>query len=259
MDFKDSIKTIADRIDDIKDNLPTEEATKTALILPFIQALGYDIFNPNEVLPEMTCDIGTRRGERIDYAIFQDGEPIILMECKHWEQNLDLHETQLLRYFTVSTARFAILTNGIEYRFYTDTERPNIMDETPFLEINLLNLKDDKLESLRKFHKSYFNVSEILSSACELKYLNSLQDILEREFNNPSPDFVRVLCRQVEKTASFPQRVVERFTPIVKKSIQLYIRDLIFDRLTTLTTENQPITPPLQRTICVQTCRMRAA
>jgi hypothetical protein len=72
MDFKDSIKQIAERAEKIKGNLPTEEATKTALILPFIQALGYDIFNPTEVLPEMSCDIGTKKGEKIDYAILKD-------------------------------------------------------------------------------------------------------------------------------------------------------------------------------------------
>lgn len=142
MDFKDSIKQISERIDTLKANLPTEEATKTALIMPFINALGYDVFNPLEVLPEMCCDIGTKKGEKIDYAIMRDGEPIILIECKHWEQDLNLHDNQLLRYFNVSKAKFGVLTNGITYRFYTDLSEPNIMDEKPFLEINMLDLKN---------------------------------------------------------------------------------------------------------------------
>ena len=112
MDFKDSIKQISERIDTLKANLPTEEATKTALIMPFINALGYDVFNPLEVLPEMCCDIGTKKGEKIDYAIMRDGEPIILIECKHWEQDLNLHDNQLLRYFNVSKAALRPLTRN---------------------------------------------------------------------------------------------------------------------------------------------------
>ena len=102
MDFKDTIKQLAERIDKLKDNIQTEEATKNAFIMPFINALGYDVFNPLEVIPEMNCDIGSKKGEKIDYAIIKDGEPIILIECKHWKQNLNLHDNQLLRYFTVS-------------------------------------------------------------------------------------------------------------------------------------------------------------
>ena len=132
MDFKDSIRQISERIESLKDNLLTEEATKTALIMPFINALGYDVFNPLEVLPEMCCDIGTKKGEKIDYAIMKDGEPVILIECKHWAQDLNLHDNQLLRYFNVSKAKFGVLTNGITYRFYTDLAEPNKMDEKPF-------------------------------------------------------------------------------------------------------------------------------
>ena len=119
MDFKDTIKQLADRIEKLKDNIQTEEATKNAFIMPFINALGYDVFNPLEVLPEMTCDIGTKKGEKIDYAIMKDDQPILLIECKHWKQDLNLHDNQLLRYFNVSKAKFGLLTNGIIYRFST--------------------------------------------------------------------------------------------------------------------------------------------
>lgn len=197
MDFKDSIKQISERIETLKANLPTEEATKTALIMPFINALGYDVFNPLEVLPEMCCDIGTKKGEKIDYAIMKDGEPIILIECKHWEQDLNLHDNQLLRYFNVSKAKFGVLTNGITYRFYTDLSEPNIMDEKPFLEINMLDLKDTQIEELKKFHKSYFDVDMILSSASELKYMGELRTVIGKEFTNPSTDFVRFFGKQV--------------------------------------------------------------
>jgi hypothetical protein len=140
MDFKDLIKQLSEKIEKVKENLQTEEATKNALIMPFLQALGYDIFNPLEVVPEFTCDIGTKKGEKIDYAILKDDKPVVLIECKHWQQNLNLHDNQLLRYFNVSNAKFGVLTNGIIYKFYTDLETPHKMDEKPFLEVHFVSL-----------------------------------------------------------------------------------------------------------------------
>lgn len=242
MDFKDSIKQISDRIENLKDNLPTEEATKTALIMPFINALGYDVFNPLEVLPEMCCDIGTKQGEKIDYAIMKDGQPVILIECKHWQQDLDLHNNQLLRYFNVSKAKFGVLTNGIIYRFYTDLAEPNIMDDKPFLEVNLQDLKDAQIEELKKFHKSYFNVDAILSSASELKYMGELRSVISKEFASPTPDFVRYFGKQVYDGV-FSQKILEQFTVLTKRTIGNYINDIISERLKAAIKDNEATTP----------------
>lgn len=230
MDFKDQIKEIAGRIDKLKDSLLTEEATKNALIMPFLMALGYDIFNPLEVLPEMCCDIGTKKGEKIDYAIMRDGKPIILIECKHWKQDLNLHDNQLLRYFNVSGAKFGLLTNGIIYRFYTDLESPNKMDEKPFLEVNMLDLKDVQIEELKKFHKSYFDLDNILNSASELKYMGELKGIIHQEFNNPTIEFVKLLGKQVYD-GQFTAKVTDQFTGLIRRAINLYINDIIAERL----------------------------
>nr|DAM05444.1 MAG TPA: hypothetical protein [Caudoviricetes sp.] len=238
MDFKDSIRQISERIENLKDNLQTEEATKTALIMPFINALGYDVFNPLEVLPEMCCDIGTKKGEKIDYAIMKDGEPVILIECKHWAQDLNLHDNQLLRYFNVSKAKFGVLTNGIIYRFYTDLAEPNKMDGKPFLEVNLLDLKDAQIEELKKFHKSYFDVNEILSSASELKYMGELRAVIGKEFASPTPDFVRYFGKQVYDGV-FTPKVLEQFTGLVKRTIGNYINDTISERLKAAIKDNE--------------------
>ena len=157
MDFKDQIKQLGERVSKLKDQINTEEATKNAFIMPFLQALGYDVFNPIEVVPEFISDIGLKKGEKIDYAIFKDGNPTILVECKHWKQNLSIHDGQLLRYFHVSKAKFSLLTNGIIYRFYSDLVAPNKMDEKPFLEFNITEIKDNQIEELKKFHKSVFD------------------------------------------------------------------------------------------------------
>ncbi len=229
MDFKDQIKQLSERILKLKDNIQTEEATKNAFIMPFIQALGYDVFNPLEILPEYTCDIGIKKGEKIDYAVLKDGQPIILIECKHCDQNLSLHDGQLLRYFHVSKAKFGILTNGISYRFYTDLVDANKMDEKPFFEIDMLNLKDTQIEELKKFHKSYFDISKIVGTANELKYTNEIKIILNRELKEPSEPFVRFFTSQVYNgrvTAS----ILEFFTELVKKSAAVYMSDIITDK-----------------------------
>lgn len=230
MDFKDTILQLADRIAKQKDAITTEEGTKNAFIMPMIASLGYDIFNPFEVVPELDCDLIKKKGEKIDYAIMKDDSPILLIECKHCNQNLNLHDTQLQKYFVASNARFGVLTNGIEYRFYTDLEKVNIMDEKPFLIVNMLDLSDNDIEQLKKFHKSYYNESDILSTASELKYTTEIKSILNKEFISPTPDFVKFFIRQVYDGQA-TQKVVEQFTPIVKKSIASIVNDIISDRL----------------------------
>jgi hypothetical protein len=232
MDFKDELKQLGDRVSKLKDSIQTEEATKNAFIMPFIRALGYDVFNPLEVVPEFISDVGIKKGEKIDYAIFKDGNPTILVECKHWAQNLDLHDGQLLRYFHVSKAKFGLLTNGITYRFYSDLVELNKMDEKPFLEFNLTEIKDNQIEELKKFHKSYFDIDSIVNTASELKYTNELKVLIQQELTNPSVDFVKHFARQVYPSV-ITQKVLEQFTNLTKKSISQHISDLITDRLKT--------------------------
>jgi len=239
MDFKDQIKQLGERVAKLKDQIQTEEATKNAFIMPFIQALGYDVFNPTEVVPEFISDIGLKKGEKIDYAIFKDGSPTILIECKHWAQNLNIHDGQLLRYFHVSKAKFGLLTNGIVYRFYSDLVAANKMDEKPFLEFNINEIKDNQVEELKKFHKSIFDADSITNTASELKFMNELKQLIQQELINPTPDFVKHFARQVYPSV-VTAKVLEQFTNLTKKSIQQHISDLITERLkTALTKEDE--------------------
>jgi len=239
MDFKDQIKQLAERTIKLKEQIQTEEATKNAFIMPFLQILGYDVFNPLEVVPEFISDIGIKKGEKIDYAIFKDGKPTILIECKHWNQNLNIHDGQLLRYFHVSKARFGLLTNGINYRFYSDLVEANKMDEKPFLEFNLADIRDNQIDELKKFHKSIFDIDSIINNASELKYTNELKHILQQEFLNPSPDFVKHFAKKVYPGV-ITAKVLEQFTNLTKKSVSQHISDLITERLkTALTKEDE--------------------
>lgn len=230
MDFKDAIKQLAERILKNKDLVRTEEATKHSFVMPFIQILGYDVFNPEEVVPEFIADLGIKKGEKVDYAIIKDNQPIILIECKHWSTGLDPHNSQLFRYFNTTKAKFSILTNGFESRFYTDLTAPNRMDEKPFFVFDLNDLRDNQVEQLRKFTKANFNTESISSTANELKYISEIKEALNKELSAPSPEFVRVLVKHFFNSL-VTNKKLEQFTVLVKNTFQIYINDIITDRL----------------------------
>lgn len=232
MEFNDNIKQFAKKIEKIKDTLKTEEATKTSLILPFFQLLGYDVFNPYEFVPEFIADAGTKKGEKVDYAIIINNEPIMLIEAKSADTNLNnKHLNQLYRYFTVTKAKFAVLTNGIVYKFYTDLEEPNKMDDVPFLEINLLDLKDTYIKQIKKFCKDNFDIQDILDSASELKYVYLIKKVFQEQIDNPSDQFIKVLLNKGVYNGVKTQSVIDRFRGLIKLSFSQYINDLISDKL----------------------------
>jgi hypothetical protein len=230
MDFSDQIKQFSKRAGMIKDTLLTEESTKTALIMPFFSLLGYDIFNPTEFVPEFTADFGIKKGEKVDYAIMKDGKPIILVECKGVNDSLTKHDAQLFRYFSVTESRFAILTNGLVYKFFTDLEQSNKMDDTPFLEINIQDISDTQIQELKKFSKDAFDIDTIFNTASELKYSNLVKAQLNSQLNNPTDDFVRFIINSFYQGMK-TQNVIEKFRPIVKKSFQQFISDFMNEKL----------------------------
>lgn len=246
MDFKDEIKQLADRVAKMKEKILTEEATKNAFIMPFINALGYDVFNPLEVVPEFIADIGIKKGEKVDYAILKDDTPIILIECKHWSADLDPHNSQLFRYFHTTSAKFGILTNGIVYRFYTDLVEPNKMDEKPFFEFRIDDIKDMQIEKLKEFHKSYFNLDSIINTASELKYMALLRNEIVREISEPSDEFTRLFAKAVYPSIVTP-KVLEQFRGLVKRSFSQYVNDAISDRLKSALATDQQIVQELQK------------
>lgn len=230
MDFIDQLKQFSKRVESLKDNIQTEEATKTAIIMPFFSMLGYDVFNPQEFVPEFTADVGIKKGEKVDYAIARDGEPVILVECKSITENLDRHDSQLFRYFGTTTAKFAILTNGLIYRFYTDLDNPNKMDEDPFLSINILDVRDNQVPELKKFCKSVFDIESIFSTASELKYVHEFKSIFKGQLEEPSDDFLRFFlqgCYSAPKT----QSVIEKFRPVLRKALNDFISELMNDKI----------------------------
>ena len=239
MDFIDQIKQFSKRVESLKDTIQTEEATKTSIIMPFFAMLGYDVFNPLEFTPEYTADVGIKKGEKVDYAIMKDGQPIVLIEAKWIGEPLNKHDSQLFRYFGTTSAKFGILTNGLIYRFYTDLEEPNKMDSVPFLEINILDLKETQVPELKKFHKSTFNIDEIINVASELKYSNEFKQSFASELQNPSDELVKLFLSKIYKGTK-TQNVIEKFRPSVKKSLNQFISEMMNDKIKNALSVDEP-------------------
>ncbi|WP_455677055.1 type I restriction endonuclease [Pseudoscardovia suis] len=234
MEFAESLGQLAAKVHDLKDGIETEEATKNAFIMPFIgQVLGYDVFNPNEVIPEFTADVGVKKGEKIDYALVQDGQVQILIECKKIGQPLSLENaSQLYRYFACTKARIGVLTNGQVWNFYMDIDEPNKMDSKPFLVLDLLDIDDTVLPALQKLTKPAFDLDSIASSAEELKYVGALKRAVAAEFAEPTDEFVKLLAGHVYD-GSFYASVMDKFRPLVAKAIKQFLSDQVNDRLKT--------------------------
>lgn len=231
MNIADSLHRLAARIPDQKAVLTTEEATKNALVMPFINALGFNVFDPHEVVPEFTVDVGTKKGEKVDYVIMIADNPMVLIECKTCGSKLDLkHASQLFRYFSATDARFAVLTNGIDYQFYTDLDAPNRMDERPFFDFSMSELTDAAIAEINKFTKAQFDLENILGNATELKYTKQISRELRKLYEEPDDEFTKLLAGRVY-SGNMIASVREQFRNLVQKAFRDFVRDEVKSRL----------------------------
>lgn len=232
IDLADRIREMSGRIAKRIDRVKTEEATKTALVLPFIaHVLGFNVFDPDEVVPEYTADVGTKKGEKVDYAIIMNGSPIMLFECKHYGVNLTKEPaSQLYRYFSVTSARLGVLTDGVTYRFYSDIDEPNKMDHRPFLELNMLDSESIDADEIKRFTKPAFDLEKILDTSRDLKYTREVLGLLASEWGNPSEALVRHFASQIyggHKTKA----VIKQFERATRKAMHQFLTQRINDRL----------------------------
>jgi hypothetical protein len=232
MEIAERAQALALKIRKHKASIETEEATKNAFVMPFIgTVLGYDVFNPGEVIPEFTADVGLKKGEKIDYAIAHDGQVQVLVEVKKIRDPLRIeHASQLFRYFAATNARIAILTNGEVYQFYTDLDAPNRMDSKPFLVMDFSAIDETLLPELAKLTKESFDLDSVISAAGELKYIGQLKRVLATQFKQPEDDWVRFLTTRVYD-GSFTQRIRDQFIPLVNKAMRQFLNDQVNDRL----------------------------
>jgi hypothetical protein len=230
MDFIDELRQFSTHASKIKDVITTEEATKNSLVLPFFKMLGYDIFNPLEFVPEFTADVGVKKGEKVDYAIIIDEKPVILIEAKWCGEPLDNHTSQLFRYFGTTTAKFGILTNGINYKFYTDLNEPNKMDLEPFLSFDVLDIHEVIIPELKRFSKKSLDLEAAFNAASELKYMGKLKELLKTLRTDPIESFIRYIMSEIYDGRQ-TQKAIEDFKPIIKRGFNQYINDSISEIL----------------------------
>ena len=232
MELESKIRDIAKTVKDHREVLATEEAAKHALVMPFLQALGYNVSNPFEVIPEFTCDVGTKKGEKVDYAISNGGQIAMLLECKPSHSDLNInHAAQLFRYFSVTEARVAILTNGVIFKFFADIDSPNRMDERPFFTLDLENFRKSDCRTLESFSKGAFDISRIVQEAGKLKHQTLVYMEIEKEMQEPSEELVRIIANRVHPgrlTAS----VRETFEGLIVNSFSTLVRDKVDAHLT---------------------------
>lgn len=245
--LKTACDQIAGRISAVKGR--GEEATKQALVLPLIDALGYEIWNPNEVCPEYEADFAIKKAgqkEKVDIAIVVGGTPRIYIEVKSADASLDGHEGQLARYFNATqSVTLGILTNGVEWRFFTDTGNPNVMDSHYFHSSKVDSL-DQGLDVLYRFSKSIFSPDAIRDYATELFYTAKIADFLRGELDlrerEPSEYFIRwILKSESMYDGVVNSNVVDRFKSISKNSLTRVIRDIVRRSVSAL--DDQVVSP----------------
>ncbi|WP_158963817.1 type I restriction endonuclease [Chachezhania sediminis] len=230
-DFFDQVVQISNRSKVAERQALTEEATKTSVILPFLQTLGFDVFNLDEVIPEFIADVGTKKGEKVDFAVKIDGKIAILIEAKPSNSKLgDSQYNQLFRYFSVTEARLAILTNGREAWFFSDTDEPNKMDKRPFFKFDFQNFDKGQVDELARFQKPNFAIDAIVEAASNLKYIRAAASYIKSQLEDPDEDFIKLVGRRIHD-GSITKSVSEQIRPAIQSALDEIIRDRIQDKL----------------------------
>ncbi|NUL18901.1 type I restriction enzyme HsdR N-terminal domain-containing protein [Agrobacterium tumefaciens] len=239
--IEESLRAISERVRSHSSTMATEEAVKTAVVLPFLRSLGYEVFDPTEVIPEFTADAVGKKGEKVDYAIKIDGEIRILIECKPISVTLEKkHLDQLYRYFSVTNAKFAILTNGRTFNFYTDLEAPNKLDSRPFFVFDVTDFNAGIVSELRKFEKASFDVSAILATAERLKYTSGVKQVISKLIEEPTEDFVRLVAGTVYE-GRITAQVKEMLTGVVRTAFRDVIMDAVKNRLSSALADTEEV------------------
>jgi hypothetical protein len=232
MALLENIRRLSEQVRRRQPHIRGEESTKTSLILPFLEALGYDFHDPTEVLPEYVADFAKKRSggppEKVDYAIHLNGVPVMFLECKAVDADPSFHSGQLGRYFNATTSvKVAVVTNGVRYLFFTDLEEPNIRGGKPFFEFDVLAFTEREVETLEAFSKTFFDAGLVRQRAEDIIYTGTVTNYVRELLRNPSEPFTRWLLGEIHiTTGRLTAQRVEKFMPIVKKAIQTTLLDM---------------------------------
>lgn len=217
LDLAERVREISRRIRSRIPEIKTEEGTKHALVMPVIQhVLGYNVFDPHDVVPEFVADVNGKKGEKCDYALMHDGRPAVLVECKvHGSPLNGAQSGQLSRYFACTPARFGILTDGAKYIFFADLDKPNAMDSEPFQMFDFMNYTDEDVKGLKNFTKAQFNQSGAVECSRSLKYRRGFLAQLAQEYDSPSDGLLRHFARNGVYGQALTSKAISLLRPIL--------------------------------------------
>ncbi|MCY4170155.1 MAG: type I restriction endonuclease [Bacteroidetes bacterium] len=179
----------------------SEASTEKIFIDPFLSALGYDPGDPDLVKVQFKAVSRGIKGAKVDYALHREGSPIMYVESKRLRsdlRNIDYIDQISLYFSSKKEVEFVILTNGYEYRFFTDLKDLNILDSEPFRVFNLNEINQELVEGfLSLFTPENFDSDTIKQNAYHWKLEDRVYTFLKNEFSNPSGNFLSFISKSV--------------------------------------------------------------
>ena len=249
--FITKIRSHIDHVKRVGEHCKTEETTKQALILPLLEILGFNPYDPTKVLAEFAADFpGVKVTERVDYALYCNGQPVMFIEAKAYAANLTNHAPQLSRYFNSSLGvTIGVITNGKEWRFFTDLINTNVMDEKPFLTVDFMKHQAEELVQLAEFKHDNFHVEKLRFFAEENQYIQQFKTVIKKSINEVDLDFVRYVAQQANIQRQLNTKFLENIQPFVKQAVEQAISDTVVKGLSSPTIITaQPIEPQITKT-----------
>ncbi|HAS8352133.1 type I restriction endonuclease subunit R [Morganella morganii subsp. morganii] len=231
--FKARLKNHVEHVKQVGQHCSTEETTKQALILPFLDILGFSPYDPQKVKAEYGADFpGAKANERVDYALFCQDVPVMFIEAKGYFEKLDNHCPQLSRYFN-STPEVTIsaITNGLEWRFFTDLKQKNVMDPTPFLRIRMDEVSDSDAGQLFRFRHDKFKPEALRTLAEESVYLSAFTKTISSSLRDVDSEFVRYVASRSNVERQLNQRFIDSITPLVKQAVERSVSAMVVSGL----------------------------
>jgi len=235
--FIQRLKSHIEHVKKVGEHCTTEETTKQALILPLLDILGFNPYDPTKVLAEFAADFpGVKATERVDYALYCNGQPVMFIEAKPFVANLTNHAPQLSRYFNSSLGvTIGAITNGREWRFFTDLINTNVMGEKPFLTIDFTKANPEDLTQLAEFKHDNFHAEKLRFFAEENQYIQQFKAVIKKSINEVDIDFVRYVAQQANIQRQLNTKFLESIQPFVKQAVQQAISDTVVKGLSSPT------------------------
>lgn len=251
-EFKNRLLSHARTAADRAGRAQSEEATKQFLIIPFLQLLGYDPLDPDEIIPEADASFSDKFKNRVDYAISKEGVPVIAVEAKKVGSLSTANRGELKGYYNaIPTVKLGILTEGLIYQLYSDTEDENLMDDAPFAVVDLTQVAqeqivDDAFDALLKLRRDTFDPADVGADARRKIYISEYVRALERVFKDPTESFIRTLMDMAEVEGKKTTKLLEEHKPYISEALNTFFDKKLLERVGFADREDLVKVPPAE-------------